>query len=137
MAEYAMVTAAVALLAISLAGVVGTGPRQIPRSTAAALELVSSNARSNKVPVVGARAAFGKAPYRKAALKYVYAVGWITGTRDRETCFYTVSPSDAIHQASIELAHNAKVAAKLRRGGLTLRQAGTALVAGITAACND
>src|SRR5439155_19733879 len=94
MAEYAMVTAAVALLAVTLAGTVGKTSAQFPRSQAAAIQLVSSNARAKKVSVAGARAAYGKAPYRKAALKYVYAVGWITGTHDRASCLYTVSTSD-------------------------------------------
>ena len=136
MAEYAMVTAAVALLAVTLAGTVGKTSAQFPRSQAAAIQLVSSNARAKKVSVAGARAAYGKAPYRKAALKYVYAVGWITGTHDRASCLYTVSTSDAVQQAATELRGNPKVVAKLRSRAVTPHQAATALVKGISYACS-
>lgn len=132
-----MVTAAVALLAISVAGGVGKSTAQLPRSTAAAIQLVSSSAHKAKVPVGDARAAYGKAPYRKTELKYVYALGWITGMKNRATCFYTVSTSDAVRQATGEITHDKKVSAKLRARGLTARQAGTALVKGIQTACSD
>lgn len=130
-----MVTAAVAFLAIALVGAAGQAPAQLPRSTAAALSLVSSSAKAKKVSVADARTAFRRAPYAKPALKYVYAVGWISGTHDRAQCFYTVSTSDAVRQATGEITRNAKISAKLRRQRLTARQAGTALVKGIQAAC--
>ena len=136
MAEYAMVTAAVALLAVTLVGAVGKTPTQLPRTTAAAIKLVASNARAKKVSVAGARAAYTKAPYRKAALKYVYAVGWITGTHDRGSCLFTGSPSDSVKQAAGEIRANPKVVAKLRSRGLTPQQAATALVKGISYACS-
>jgi len=135
MAEYAMVTAAVALIAVTLIGAVGQTPAELPRSTAAAIQLVTSNARAKKVSIAGARAAYRKAPYAKPALKYVYTVGWITGMHDRSSCFFTVSTSDAVKQAAAEMSHNPKVSAKLRRRGVTAHQAGTALVKGIQTAC--
>ncbi len=131
-----MVTAAVAFLAIALVGAAGQTPAQLPRSTAAALTLVTSSARAKKVSSADARTAYRRAPYAKPALKYVYAVGWITGTHDRASCFYTVSTSDAVKQATGELTHNAKVSASLRRRGMTAHQAGTALVKGIQTACS-
>ena len=137
MVEYAMVTAAVALLAVSLVGTVGNTTTELPRSATAAIQLVTANAHAKKVSIAGARGAYAKAPYAKPALKYVYAVGWITGMYDRASCFYTVTASDAVRQATGELQHNPKVVAKLRRRGLTARQAGTALVKGIGVACND
>jgi hypothetical protein len=136
MAEYAMVTAAVAFLAIALVGAAGQAPAQLPRSTAAALSLVASSAKAKKVSTADARTAYRRAPYAKPALKYVYAVGWISGTHDRAQCLYTVSTSDAVKEATGEIAHNKKVAAKLRRQGLTAHQAGTALVKGIQTACS-
>jgi Tfp pilus assembly protein FimV len=136
MAEYAMVTAAVALLAVSLLSPVGKAPAQLPRTAAAAIRLVSANARAKKVSVAGARTAYAKAPYAKPALKYIYAVGWITGTKNPASCFYTVSTSDAVKEAAGELRGNAKVASRLRSRGVTPQQAGTALVKGISAACS-
>ena len=137
MAEYAMVTAAVALLAVSLIGAVGKTPTELPRSTAAALQLVNSSAKAKHVAVGDARAAFQRAPFGKPALKYIYAVGWITGTKNRESCLYSGSPSDSITEATREISANKKVTSKLRSRGVTPRQAGTALVKGIVAACND
>ena len=136
MAEYAMVTAAVALLAVTLVGAVGKTPAQLPRTTAAAIKLVSSNARAKKVSVAGARAAYTKAPYRKTALKYVYAVGWITGTHDRASCLYTASTADAVREATTEIRGNSKLLGKLRSRDVTPKQAATALVGGISYACS-
>ncbi len=136
MVEYAMVTAAVALMAATLVGTIGQTPVVLPRSAAAAIQLVTSNARAKKVAIADARAAYGQAPYRKPALKYIYAVGWITGTKNRASCLYTGSTSDSVKQATGEIQHNKKVVAKLRSRGLTPRQASTALVAGISAACS-
>ena len=136
MVEYAMVTSAVALLAATLVGAIGRGPAEFPRSAAAAIQLVSSTAQAKKVAVAQAKGAYQKAPFRKPALKYVYVVGWITGTKSPASCLYTGDAASSITQATGQLSHDRKVAAKLKRAGITARQAGTALVRGISDACN-
>lgn len=137
MVEYASLTAALALLTATLAGSLGHSAARVPVSDAAALQLVTSNARMQKAPVAGARAAYRTAPYSKPALKYVFAVGWISGVKDRASCLFTrVSPKPAEKEATGEIRRNAKVAAKLRGRGVSATQASSALVRGIVSACS-
>jgi hypothetical protein len=109
----------------------------LPGNDAAGLRLVAANAKSQKAPVDQARAAYREAPYSKPALKYVFAVGWISGVKDRANCLFTrVSPKSAEKEATSEIRGNRKVAAKLRSRGVSATQASAALVRGIVSACS-
>ena len=69
MAEYALVTAVVASLAISLATLPEAQlARQLPVTAARAQALVSKSARTSGVPVARARSALAHAPYGRAPL---------------------------------------------------------------------
>jgi hypothetical protein len=137
MVEYASLTAALALLTATLAGSLGHSAVQVPAHDAAALQLVASNARTQKAPVAQARSAYRKAPYSKPALKYVFAVGWISGVKNRASCLFTrVSPKSAEKEATSEIRRNGKVTAKLRSRGVSTTQASSALVRGIVSACS-
>ena len=133
MVEYITVTAAVALVALSLGGQVAA----LPTSNAAAIKLVTSGARAQKVPVSGAKAAFGRAPYKKPVLRYLYAAGWIGGTKYQRSCLLTrISPRTAEERATGEIRSDKKLRSQLRKLGVFPQTAATALVKGVVSACS-
>ena len=83
MAEYATVTAALAMLASSLTGAFGS---VLPSTDAKAVSIVSAVARSHHFSGSQARGAYGQAPYRKPALRYLYTVGWVSAASDLNSC---------------------------------------------------
>jgi len=131
--EYISVVAAVSLVALALGGHVAA----LPSSNAAALKLVTSGARAQKVSVGGAKAAFGRAPYTKPVLRYLYAAGWIGGTKHQRSCLVTrISPRTAEERATGEIRRDGKVKSQLRKLGVTPRTAAAALVKGVVSACS-
>lgn len=133
MVEYIVVTSAVALVALSLGGQVAS----LPASNAAALKVVISGAKSQKVPVAGAKAAYARAPFRKPVLRYVYAAGWISGTKNRTSCLLTrISPRTAEERATGEIKGERKLKAQLLKLGVSPRTAAAALVQGVVSACS-
>jgi len=131
--EYITVTAAVALVALSLGGQLVA----LPTSNAAAIKLVTSGARAQKVPVSGAKAAFGRAPYKKPVLRYLYAAGWIGGTKYQRSCLLTrISPRTAEERATGEIRSDKKLRSQLRKLGVFPHTAATALVKGVVSACS-
>jgi len=131
--EYITVTAAVALVALSLGGQVAA----LPTSNAAAIKLVISGARAQKVPVSAAKAAFGRAPYRKPVLRYFYAAGWIGGTKYQRSCLLTrISPRTAEERATGEIRSDKKLRFQLGKLGVPPRTAAAALVKGVVSACS-
>lgn len=133
MVEYITVTAAVALVALSLGGQLAA----LPTTNAAAIKLVTSGARAQKVPVGGAKAAFGRAPYRKPVLRYLYAAGWIGGTKYQRSCLLTrISPRTAEERATGEIRSDKKLRSQLRKLGVFPHTAATALVKGVVSACS-
>jgi hypothetical protein len=74
MAEYALVTALVATLAISLSAIPESQlAARLPTTAAKAQALVTQTARDHRVPTSEARAALARAPYRRAPLRYLFA----------------------------------------------------------------
>ena len=133
MVEYITVTAAVALVALSLGGQLAA----LPTTNAAAIKLVTSGARAQKVPVGGAKAAFGRAPYRKPVLRYLYAAGWIGGAKYQRSCLLTrISPRTAEERATGEIRSDKKLRSQLRKLGVFPHTAATALVKGVVSACS-
>ena len=133
MVEYITVTAAVALVALSLGGQVAA----LPTSNAAAIKLVASGARAQKVPVDAAKAAFARAPYKRPVLRYLYAAGWIGGTKYQRSCLLTrISPRTAEERATGEIRSNKKLRSQLRKLGVPPRIAAAALVKGVVSACS-
>ena len=81
MAEYALVTAMVATIALAI----GTIPdallaKRLPTTAARAQALVSVSARKQSIGSAQARAGLARARYPRARLRYLFAEGWIRGT---------------------------------------------------------
>ena len=133
--EYASITAALAILASSLAGVVGS-VATLPATDAKATALVAAAATAHHVSKADARAAYAKAPYRLPVLRYFYAVGWVGAAQDRARCVAELllgpKPSDA---AGAAIKQTPKLLAKIRAAKITVRQASTALGRGATDGC--
>lgn len=137
MAEYISVTAAVSLIALTLGGQLGGRIVVLPSSNAAALELVVSGARAQKVAVAGAKSALASAPYEKPVLRYLYATGWIGGTKHRISCLLTrIAPRTAQEEAASEIRSSVKLKAQLRKRGVTATTAAGAIVKGVVSACS-
>jgi hypothetical protein len=134
--EYASLVSAFALLAATLSGSYGQNVAAVFASGATSISAVGKAARSQKISVAGAKAAFKRAPYRKPALKYLYALGWIGGTKHRAQCGLTLLSEDtARQQTEQQIRSNAKLRAQLRKRAVSVRAAATALVEGVVSAC--
>ena len=133
MAEYATVTAALAMLASSLTGAFGSA---LPSTDAKAVSIVSAVARSHHVSGSRARGAYEEAPYRKPALRYLYTVGWVSAASDLNSCkaAQLLGPDPAVAAAQA-LRGSPKTLALLRAAHLTVGQAATAIARGTTDGC--
>ena len=71
--------------------------------------------RRRRSPPAGAKTAYKRAPYTKPALKYLYALGWIGGTKNPGQCGLTLLGQDAAkEQAAREMRSNTKLMAQLQ-----------------------
>ena len=93
--EYAGILAAVTLLAATLTGAYGQNVAPSSRRAAWAIAAVAQGATAQKVSSAGAKAAYKRAPYEKPALKYLYALGWIGGTKNPGQCGLTLLGREA------------------------------------------
>ena len=134
--EYAGILAAISLLAATLTGAYGQNVTAVFASGAVGVTAVSKAAKSQKVAPAGARAAYKRAPYAKPALRYLHAMGWIGGTRNRAQCGLTLIGQDAARaQAVREIREDRKLRAQLRKRAISVRAAAGALVKGVVSAC--
>src|SRR5687767_8366861 len=134
--EYAGILAAVALMAATLTGAYGKTVTAVFASSTAGVASVVKAAKAQKVSTVGAKAAYQRAPYAKPALKYLYALGWIGGTKNPGQCGLTLLGQDAAKdQAAREVRANAKLVTQLRRRGISISAAANALTSGVVSAC--
>ena len=137
MAEYALVTAVVASLAISLATLPEAQlARQLPVTAARAQALVSKSARTSGVPVARARSALAHAPYGRAPLRYLYAEGWIAGRKNAAQCvFAKATPGSTQRDLAAGIRKDDRLGTRLRRMNVTVGQAAAALTRGAADAC--
>ena len=137
MAEYALITAMVATLALSLATIPQSElGRRLPVTSARAQALVSKSARASNVPPAQARAVMAHAPYGRAPLRYLYTEGWIGGRKNAADCvFAKATPGSTQQQLAAGLRKDARLLARLRRMKVTVAQAAEALTRGTAAAC--
>ncbi len=137
MAEYALITAVVASLALSLATIPESElSRQLPMTAARAQVLLSKSARARDVSPAEARAAMAKAPYGRAPLRYLYAEGWIGGRRNAADCVFARAIPDSTRQRlAAGIRKDTRLRARLRRMNVTIGQAAEALTRGTAAAC--
>ena len=135
MVEYASITAALAILASSLTGVVGS-VGALPSTNVKAAALVAAAARAHNVSGTEARAAYAKAPYRRPVLRYLYAAGWVGAATDRARCraALLLGP-DPREAAAAAVRRTPKLLARLRAAQLTVSQAATAIGRGTTDGC--
>ncbi len=134
MAEYAGLTAVLAVLLTSVGGLV-TSIQALPATSAQATRLVAAGASRAKVAIPEARRAYRAAPYRKPALKYLYAVGWIGAASSRDACRQALvlgSPrADVLHA----LERSAEIRLRLRRAKIPRAVAAAAVARGFSAGC--
>jgi hypothetical protein len=122
--EYASITAALAILASSLGGALGSAGA-LPSTNVKAAALVSTAAAKQKVQGADARAAYARAPFRRPALRYLYVVGWVTAARDRTACqaALLLGP-DPRAVATHAIRRSLKMLARLRSAHVTVGQSG-------------
>ena len=137
MAEYALVTAVVASLAISLATIPEAHlARQLPVTAARAQALVSKSARTSGVPGAQARSAMARAPYGRAPLRYLYAEGWIAGRKNAADCvFARATPGSTQRELAAGIRKDNRLRTRLRRMKVTVDEAAAALTRGAADAC--
>jgi len=134
--EYAGILAAVTLMAVTLTGAYGKNVSAVFDSSSVGIAAVGKAAKAQKVAPAGARTAYRRAPYTKPALKYLYALGWIGGTRNHGQCGLTLLSQDAAkEQAAHDMHANAKLVSQLKRRGVSVSAAATALTKGVVSAC--
>jgi hypothetical protein len=137
MAEYALVTALVATLAISISAIPeGQLAARLPTTAAKARALVAHTAREHRVPASEARAALARAPYRRAPLRYLFAAGWVDGRGKAASCVLArAAPSSSSRRIAATIRRDARLVARLGRMKVTVRQAADAVLRGTASAC--
>jgi hypothetical protein len=137
MAEYAIVTAVVASIAIALAAIPESQlAAQLPVTASTASALVAKSARTSDVSVREARAALRRAPYGRAPLRYLFAAGWIGGrARPSDCVFAKVTPDSTTREFVASIRRDARLVTRLRRMNVTIAQAASALTRGTASAC--
>jgi hypothetical protein len=134
--EYAGIVAAVALLASTLSGAYGPNVAAVFASNSAGVSAVAAAARSQKASVSGAKAAYKRSPYAKPALKYLYALGWIGGAKNRGQCaLVSITQDTARKHAERSIRGNGKLVVQIRKRAISVRAAAIAVVAGVVSAC--
>ncbi len=134
--EYAGILAAVSLMAITLTGAYGKNVTAVFESSSVGIAAAAKVAKAQKIAPGGAKAAYKRAPYVKPALKYLYALGWIGGTKNPGGCGLTLlSESAGKQQAAHEMRSNAKLVAQLKRRGISVSAAANAVTKGVVSAC--
>ena len=134
--EYAGILAAVSLMAITLTGAYGKNVAAVFESSGVGITAVAKAAKAQKVAPAGAKAAYKRAPYVKPALKYLYALGWIGGTKNSGACGLTLlGESAARDQAAREMRSNTKLVAQLKRRSISVSAAANAVTKGVVSAC--
>jgi hypothetical protein len=134
--EYAGILAAVSLMAITLTGAYGKNVTAVFNSSSVGVAAVAKAAKAQKVAPAGAKSAYARAPYAKPALKYLYALGWIGGTKNPGQCGLTLLGEGAAKDAAVgEMRGNAKLVGQLKRRGISVSAAATAVTKGVVSAC--
>ena len=134
--EYAGLVSAFALLAATLSGAYGQNVAAVFASGGAGVTAVGKAARAEHVSPSGAKAAYKRAPYSRPSLRYLYAIGWIGGTRNQAQCGLTLLSQDtAKDQTQRQIRANPKLMTQLRKRAVSVGAAAGALVKGVVSAC--
>ncbi len=134
--EYAGILAAVTLMAATLTGAYGQNVAAVFTSSSVGIAAVGKAAKAQKISPAGAKAAYKRAPYGKNALRYLYALGWIGGTKNPGQCGLTLLGQDAARQqAARDIRSNSKLIGQLKKRGVTATAAAAAVTKGVVSAC--
>jgi hypothetical protein len=134
--EYAGILAGISLLAATLTGAYGQNVTAVFASSSVGVAAAGKAAQSQKVSRAGAKAAYKRAPYKKTALRYLYALGWIGGTKNPGQCGLTLLGEGAARDvATQQIRSNSKLMSQLKRRAVTATAAATALTKGVVSAC--
>lgn len=134
--EYAGILAGISLLAATLTGAYGQNVTAVFASSSVGVAAVGKAAHAQKVSPAGAKAAYKRAPYKKTALRYLYALGWIGGTKNPGQCGLTLLGQGAARDvATQQIRSNSKLMSQLKRRAVTATAAATALTKGVVSAC--
>ena len=133
MGEYAAVTAAISLLGSSLSGVYASALRSNDVKTAG---LVASLARTHHLSATEARTAYKHAPYGRPALRYLYALGWLSAASNLSFCkLEQALGGDPATATAQSLRGSPKIVAVLRSAHVTVSEAAAAIGRGTTDGC--
>lgn len=137
MGEYALVTAAVASLAISIATIPQAKlAARLPTTAAKAQALVARDARARGLSAAEAKKVLARAPYGRAPLRYLYASGWLDGRKNPASCFFAkTTPSSTTAEAVTGIRKDPRLVSRLARMHVTVAQAAAAVVRGASSAC--
>jgi hypothetical protein len=134
--EYAGIVAAISLLAATLTGAYGNNVAAVFASSGASVAAVAKAAKKEGLSPARAKAAYKRAPYRKPALRYLYALGWIGGSKNLGQCGLTLLGKDAAKKYTArQIRGNAKLMAQLKRRAISAQAAAGAVVEGVVSAC--
>lgn len=134
MGEYAILVSA---LAVMLSGPGGTAA-DLPRTIARADTRVAESAARIGVAPGSAKRAVKSAPtaFRRAPLRYLYGLGWISAKKDTITCGLIRLSGGGVKDVVRRQFRRVKgMAAALRRARVTETQAVNAFDAGFRAGC--
>jgi hypothetical protein len=134
--EFATLVSAVAALASSLGSLQARILERLAGSNAVAVRQAVIEAKASGISPVGARTAYARAPYRKPALRYVYATGWVAGTKHQAACVLAGLDVRGTTALAIKAIRERRdMMRQLRRLHLTAVQAATAFTRGFVSAC--
>lgn len=134
--EYAGILVAVTLMAATLTGAYGQNVAAVFTSGSIGIAAVGKAAKAQKIPPAGAKAAYRRAPYKTNALRYLFALGWIGGTKNPGQCGLTLLGQDAARDAAaMQIRSNAKLLAQLKKRGVSAMAAAGAVTKGVVSAC--
>lgn len=133
MVEYASVVSAISFFVASLSGAYGS---LLPSTATKATAGAAGIARAHNVSGGQAKAAYAKAPFKRPALRYLYAVGFVGSASNLAACKAAqVLGPDPTVAATQSLEASPKALATLRASHVTIAEAASAIGKGTTAGC--
>ena len=134
--EFATITAVLSLLTTSLGTLQQRVADRLVTSNAIAVSQAVVQGKKAGASAKDVRAAYAKAPYRLPALRYIYSLGWIAGTRHKTICVLARIDIPGMRAEMIDALRKSPQALRVvRKLRLTIAQAGTAFSAGFVSAC--
>ncbi len=136
MVEFATLAAVISLLTTSFGTLQQRVADRLVASNAVALSQSVRQGQKAGLTAKDTQAAYARAPYRLPALRYVYSLGWIAGSRHKSMCVLAHLDPKGTRAAMIDTLRKSQQAVRVvRKLHLTIAQAGTAFSAGFVSAC--